>query len=224
MGEAFEFKQVRYCYGDVCALGDVSFSLPERSLTALVGPNGGGKSTLIKLLAGLLKPEAGKISRQSDVGYVSQTAGFDLSFPVTVREMVLMGTLDRRIRPFFHYGSVHRENAAKAIRRVGLSGFEQRGVGQLSGGQLERAAIARTLASNAGIIALDEPDASLDIDATRELYEVLKELKRERTIVIASHHVNVVLDIADSALFVNKTVTPWEPAALKDKLKGGMTL
>ena len=224
MENAVEFKNVRYCYGSVCALSDVSLALPRRSLTALVGPNGGGKSTLIKLLAGLLRPEAGEVIRNGDVGYVPQAIAFDLTFPMTVREMVLMGTLDQQIKPFFRYGKVHRESAALAISRVGLSGFEQRGIGQLSGGQLGRAVIARVLASSAAVIVLDEPDASLDIDATKELYALLKELKTEKTILIASHHVDVVLDIADSALFVNNTVACWEPALLRDRLKGGIAL
>jgi zinc transport system ATP-binding protein len=224
LGKVVEFKHIRYCYGSVCALADVSFAVPTCSLTALVGPNGGGKSTLIKLLAGLLRPEAGEVIRNGDVGYVPQSVAFDLSFPLTVHDMVLMGTLDRQIKPFFRYGKAHREAAALAIRRVGLTGFEHRGIGQLSGGQLGRAVIARVLASSAAVIALDEPDASLDIDATKEFYAMLKALKAEKTILIASHHVDVVLDIADSALFVNNTVTRWEPAALKEKLKGGMAL
>jgi zinc transport system ATP-binding protein len=221
---AAEFKNVRFCYSTVCALAGVSFALPARHITALVGPNGGGKSTLIKLLAGLLKPDTGEISRDGEVGYVPQATGFDLTFPITVWDMVLMGTLNSAIRPFFRYGDTHREAASRALRRVGLDGYKQRGIGQLSGGQLGRAVIARALASSASIIALDEPDASLDIDAARELYTMLKELKNEKTIVIASHHVDVVLDIADSALFVSKSVSPWAPGALKDRLKGGIAL
>ncbi len=216
----------RFCYGEVCALHSVSFSLPQHSLTVLIGPNGGGKSTLIKLIAGLLKPDEGTIARtEGAVGYVPQGTEFDLSFPLTVRELVLMGTLPGRIRPFFRYSDAEKKTAMQAIERVGLRGFEGRGIGQLSGGQLRRAVIARVLASEAAIIALDEPDANLDIDAVRDLYMLLGTLKSDKTIIMASHHVNTALDIADKALFVHGTVEQYDdPAVLKEKLKGGLAI
>ncbi|MHB1314064.1 MAG: metal ABC transporter ATP-binding protein [Christensenellales bacterium] len=219
------FRDVRFCYGEVCALGGVNFSLREKTLTALIGPNGGGKSTLIKLMAGLLQPETGTVSKGLAVGYVPQITPFDTSFPLTVRELVLMGTLSEKIHPFFKYGYAQKTSASAAIKRVGLSGYESRGISQLSGGQLKRAIIARALASNADVIVLDEPDANLDIDAARDLYAMLHTLKADKTIVIASHHVDAVLDIADCALYVNKNVTVYNaPDVLKDKLKDGLML
>ena len=219
-------NNARFCYGEVCALHSVHFSLPQHSLTVLIGPNGGGKSTLIKLIAGLLKPDEGTIARaEGAVGYVPQGTEFDLSFPLTVRELVLMGTLPRTIRPFFRYGNAEKKTAMQAIQRVGLRGFEERGIGQLSGGQLRRAVIARVLASEAAIIALDEPDANLDIDAVKDLYMLLGTLKSDKTIIMASHHVNTALDIADKALFVHGTVEQYDdPAVLKEKLKGGLAV
>jgi zinc transport system ATP-binding protein len=191
----------------------------------LVGPNGGGKSTLIKLLAGLIYPEDGSILRTGTIGYVSQAPGFDVLFPITVRELVLMGTLSRDILPFSRYTSRQRARALDAIDRVGLAGFESRGIDQLSGGQLKRALIARALAADVDIIALDEPDASLDIDAAGDLYHMLDELKADRTIIIASHHIDAILDIADSAVYVNKTAKTYpSPMRLKEELKGGLVL
>lgn len=222
-----DFQDIRFCYGEVCALDGVNFSLHKNTLTALVGPNGGGKSTLIKLLAGLIHPEDGSILRgkESAVGYVSQTPGFDVLFPVTVRDLVLMGTLSREIRPFSRYTGRQRDRALDAIGRVGLIGYESRGIDQLSGGQLKRALIARSLAADVDIIALDEPDASLDIDAAKDLYVMLNELKGDKTIVIASHHIDAILDIADSAVYVNKTTkTNSLPQRLKEELKGGLVL
>lgn len=222
-----DFKEIRFCYGEVCAVDDVNFSLLKNTLTALVGPNGGGKSTLIKLLAGLIHPEGGSILRAEGctVGYVSQTPGFDVLFPITVRDLVLMGTLSREIRPFSRYTERQKDSALDAIKRVGLVGFESRGIDQLSGGQLKRALIARSLASDVDIIALDEPDASLDIDATEDLYAILNELKGDKTIVIASHHIDAILDIADSAIYVNKTTRTYpSPQRLKEELKGGLMI
>lgn len=218
------FRGVRYCYESVCALHDVNFSVPGQGLTALVGPNGGGKTTLIRLLSGLLAPDEGEIIGGGAVGYVPQHAAVDTSFPLTVRELVLLGTLGRRIRPFDRLTARQKATADEAIRRVGLSGVAARGIGQLSGGQRGRALIARALASDARVIALDEPDASLDTDAMRELYAMLCALKADKAIVIASHHVGAVLDIADTALYVCGTVELYSsPARLKEKLKGGVT-
>lgn len=221
------FKNVRFCYGEVCAVNSVNFSLMSKKLTVMVGPNGGGKSTLIKLLSGLLKPEEGSITYRHgiDVGYVPQSIFFDTSFPLTVGELVLQGTLSKEISLFRRYTTRQKERAAEAILRVGLNGYERRGISQLSGGQLKRAVIARAFASDANMIALDEPDASLDVDAAKELYSILSLLKDEKTIVIASHHIETVLDIADRAIYVNKTASEYaSPDRLKDVLNGGISL
>jgi zinc transport system ATP-binding protein len=201
--------------------------LPPHRLTVFVGPNGGGKSTLIKLLAGLLKPQEGTITyrKNVEIGYVPQNSAFDTAFPLTVEEMVLQGTLPKQIRPFSRYTSLQKERAADAMRRVGLEQYGKRGVGQLSGGQLQRAVIARTLASSADIVALDEPDACLDVDAARELYDILRTLKGEKTILLASHNIETALSIADRAIYVNKTVREYfSPHALRDELKGGISI
>ncbi len=221
------FTNVRFCYGEVCAVTGVNFSLHEKELTVLIGPNGGGKSTLIKMMTGLFKPDEGDITFRKgiEVGYVPQNFAFDTSFPLTVEELVLQGTLPKRIRPFAKYSSSQRNQAAKAIEQAGLSDCAGRGIGQLSGGQLKRAVIARAFASDANLIALDEPDASLDVDAGKELFDILHRMKSEKTIVIASHNINSILDIADHALYVNKTVSEFASCReLKDRLKGGISL
>ena len=222
-----QFHNVRFCYGEVCAVHGVDFPVASRKMTLLVGPNGGGKSTLIKLLSGLLKPQEGSIERRGslEIGYVPQNFYFDTTFPLTVGELVLQGTLPREIRPFRRYSAAQRERAAQAVSRVGLEGFENRGIAQLSGGQLKRAVIARAFASSADMIALDEPDASLDIDAAKELYSILRSLKDEKTIVMASHNIEAALDIADTAVYVNKKAVVFaSPEDLKTALKGGISI
>ncbi|NLI53816.1 MAG: metal ABC transporter ATP-binding protein [Clostridiales bacterium] len=221
------FQNVRYCYGEVCAIIGANFSLPEKQLTVLVGPNGGGKSTLIKLRAGLMKPDDGTIDIRAgvNIGYVPQSNSFDASFPLTVRDLVLQGTLPNAIKPFQRYSPSQREKAARAIQRVGLEGLESRGLSQLSGGQLKRAVIGRLLASDTSMIVLDEPDASLDVAAAKDLYAMLYKLKAEKTIVLASHNLDVALDLADHAIYVSKTVTAFPSARmLKETLKGGIQL
>ena len=112
-GTKITFEDVRFCYGEVCAVSGVSFSLKKHTLTALVGPNGGGKSTLIKLLAGLMVPDDGSITFDNGItiGYVPQGNGLDDTFPITVREIVLSGTLPNAIRPFFRYTAAQRRTA-----------------------------------------------------------------------------------------------------------------
>ena len=166
---------VRYCYGEVCAVHGVSFSLPRNSLTVLVGPNGGGKSTLIKMMTGLMKPDAGThitFRKGLEAGYVPQNFAFDTTFPLTVEDLVLQGTLPKEIRPFSRYSAAQKDKStAEAIAQAGLTGFEKRGIGQLSGGQLKRAVIARAFRLRRRLIALDEPDAGLDVDAAKELLD-----------------------------------------------------
>ncbi len=138
------FNGIRYCYGEVCAVHGVNFFVHEKNIAALVGPNGGGKSTILKIAAGLLKPDAGDIgfAGSNNVGYVAQDHGIDISFPITVREIVLSGTLYKSIKPFAKYDAEQKEKASQAMAKVGLAGFEDRGVNQLSGGQLKRAMIS----------------------------------------------------------------------------------
>jgi len=221
------FHNVRFCYGEVCAVQGVNFSLLQKELTVLIGPNGGGKSTLIKLMTGLIKPDEGSIEYRKglEVGYVPQNFTFDTSFPLTVEDLVLQGTLQKKIRPFSRYSSAQKARARAAIVHAGLSGCENRGIGQLSGGQLKRAVIARVFASDANLIALDEPDAGLDVEASGELLEILSQMKRHKTIVMAGHNISQLCGIADQALYVNKTVREYaSPIELKDKLKGGISL
>lgn len=221
------FRGVRYCYGDVCAVQNVTFSIVKNTLVPLLGPNGGGKSTLIRLLSGLIRPEEGVIetARNMRIGYVSQNAQFDITFPITVKEFVLHGTLEKKLKPFYRYSTDDYVRALHALERVGLLKYEARGINQLSGGQLRRAMIARVIASGADIIVLDEPDSSLDIDAIGKLYEVLDSLREDKTIVVSSHHVSSILDIADKALYVNQTVKVYDkPEILKEKVENGILI
>ena len=225
--ELIVMDNVRYCYGSVCAVHEVGFSADDQTLIALVGPNGGGKSTLIKLLSGLLHPDSGSIilNNGSTVAYVSQNINFDDAFPITVKELVLTGTLDKSIKLFARYSNQQKEKAKKAIDRVGLQGYQNRRVNQLSSGQLKRAVIARALATDADIIVLDEPDSSLDIDACKELYSILDGLKKDKTVIVASHKIDSILDIADSAIYINENALFFsDPMELKDKLRDGLVI
>jgi len=190
-------------------------------MTAFVGPNGGGKSTLMKLLVGLLTPGHGRIAiwENAKMGYVPQTVAFDKAFPLTVFELVLMGTLTGRLIPFYRYTPVQRGKAREALERLSLNGLEGRGLRQLSTGQLKRVLIARALASDADIWVLDEPDESLDRESSRALYRLLEDFKGEKTILIVSHKTDTILDIADAGVYVNRRAEYYDrPESLKHLL------
>lgn len=225
--EFIRFENVRFCYENICAVDQVNFTAKENTITAIVGPNGGGKSTLIKLLLGFIRPDHGQIqfARKHTIGYVSQTIAFRRSFPITVRQMVLMGTLDPHIKPFYRYTEDQKKIAEESLVQVGLKTYTNRHISQLSIGQLQRACIARALASKADLLVLDEPDAGLDIAVTKELYAILNTLKKDHTIVIASHRIDAILDIADNAVYANQSVQQYPlPKVLQNKLKGGIQL
>jgi len=225
--DSIALRDVRFCYGDVCAVDNITFSVKDRSFAAIVGPNGGGKSTIIKLIAGLLKPDKGtvQINAGRKVGYVPQTVGFDRSFPATVYDFILMGTLPSALMPFFRYGREHHERAAGAMNRVGLAGMGTRSIEQLSSGQLKKTLIARALASSADILLMDEPDESLDMQSARSLYEILGSLKCEKTIIAVSHRMDDVLDMADCAVYVEHGARCFEnPGELKSMLMNNKRL
>ena len=227
MNKVAKFNDVRLCYENVCAIESATFDIPSNKLTAFVGPNGGGKTTIIKLLIGLLKPNEGdiKVNGKISMGYVPQEYTFDKCFPITVKEMVLSGTIESNIHPYFKYSKEKNERAINAIKIAGLLDVEKRGINQLSGGQLKRTVIARALATGAEIIVLDEPDSNLDSRAVKELYELLNKLKETKTIVVISHNLDYILDVADKAIYVNKTIKCFDnPKELNERILRGLII
>ena len=180
-------------------LEDVSLTINEREFVCILGPNGGGKTTLLKLMLGLLHPTKGRVRvrglapRQArrHMGYVPQGFQYDPQFPVRVIDVVLMGRLDRtrRVGP---YRLSDRQAAFDALRHVELLELRDHPVSSLSGGQRQRALIARALASEPEILLLDEPTASLDLAAEARLYELLDRMRDRLTMVMVSHDVGFV--------------------------------
>ena len=206
-----DVQDVCFAYGGQEVLHNVTFAVPAQAFVAVVGPNGGGKTTLLKLLLGEIEPRFGDVRVLGDlpqavrrrVGYVPQTLPFDLGFPVCVRDVVLMGRVDRhRVGP---YRATDRRAASEALARVGLSEFERRSFGALSGGERQRVLIAQALVSSPELLLLDEPTASVDPAATSRLHALFHELKRDRTIVMVSHNLGAVTGHATHVLCVNRT-------------------
>lgn len=190
------------------ALENINLDINSDDFLAIIGPNGGGKSTLLKLILGLLKPKTGKINiflNNDEIGYVPQNTNLNTDFPITALEVVLMGHIGVR-RKLFGYSKHDVECAKHSLSQVGMQGFENRKIGDLSGGQRQRVFIARALCANPKVILLDEPTASIDVKGQNEIYELLKELNKKICIVVVSHDISVLLNYAKKVAHVNKNL------------------
>jgi zinc transport system ATP-binding protein len=181
---------VVFAYDDEPILDHVTLEVGRRDFLAVIGPNGGGKTTLLKVMLGLLAPRSGRVERHSTrsraLGYVPQFATFDRDFPLRVREVVAMGRL--RLRgPLRRYTSADRIAVAAALARMGLAPIAEHPVGQLSGGQLQRTLIARALVGEPELLLLDEPLASVDAEFREVLVDTLRELHASLPIVVVTH-------------------------------------
>jgi zinc transport system ATP-binding protein len=192
-------------------LKDVEFVLQEGDFLGIIGPNGGGKTTLLKLLLGILKPDRGLIRVLGEephdaklrVGYVPQDTDFNRTFPISVMDVALMGRL-ARIRRGFGYSREDRGKVQSILKGVGMWEYRHRSIGQLSGGQRQRVFIARALVTDPEILFLDEPTASVDPEFQTDLYEFLKELNDRVTIVVITHDIGVISSHMKSIACINK--------------------
>lgn len=191
-----ELRGVSFAYDGLPVLRNVDFELLEGDFVGIIGPNAGGKTTLLKLILGLLEPDEGTIrvfgrsarEARGMVGYVPQYARFDRTFPIRVRRAVAMGTLGRTRPQVTDLDTA----VSRALERVELSGVADRQIGQLSGGQLQRVLIARALVGEPRLLLLDEPTSSVDTRIGRSVHELLEDLAREITIVLVSHDIGVI--------------------------------
>ena len=200
-----EIKDLWFSFNGLPVLEAVNLAVSEKGFVALIGPNGGGKTTLLKLMLGLLEPERGDIRifgkspRQSArrIGYVPQEIGINKSFPISVMDVVLMGRL-KPGRGLSGYSQNDKTAAQKILEQLEMWEFRSHRIGELSGGQRQRVAIARALANKPKLVLADEPTAALDKDSGRIVVNLLKKLTHEAksTVVIVTHD-NRILDVAD---------------------------
>ncbi|MBW2095278.1 MAG: ABC transporter ATP-binding protein [Deltaproteobacteria bacterium] len=210
---AIEIKDLWFAYDRIPVLKEVSFTLEQGDFMAIIGPNGGGKTTLLKLMLGLLEPQKGTIrilgkkprDARKKLGYVPQSTDINLTFPLSVFELALMGRLSRS-RFGRRYSHEDKEKVAALLKKVGMWDYRFWPVGNLSGGQRQRIFIARALAVEPAILFLDEPTASVDREFEIGLYELLEELNRKVTVVVITHDVGVVSRHVKSVACVNHTL------------------
>ncbi|MDR1421175.1 MAG: ABC transporter ATP-binding protein [Treponema sp.] len=194
---ALEFEGVSFSYGETKVLENASFHIHEGEFVALVGPNGSGKTTVLKLLLGLKTPGAGKIELfGARAGYVPQQPPGDEIFPISVRNVVRMG----RLLPSRLYSKEDRSAAEEALRQAEISDLADRPYGALSGGQRRRVLVARALAARPDILILDEPTANMDAESGERLFDILGKLKGTTTILIVTHDTDFVSSLTDRVL------------------------
>lgn len=213
MSLPIHIENLDFSYGSITVLEQASLSISDKEFVCVVGPNGGGKTTLLKLLLGLLEPQTGTVSVFGEspamgrkwIGYLPQHANLDPKFPVTALDVVLMGRLGKT-RGIGPYAKADRTAARDMLNRVGLDALSKRPISALSGGQRQRVLIARALVSDPKLLLLDEPTSSLDDYVERELYDLLKELNKQLTVMVVTHDIGFVSSYIDKVVCVNRQV------------------
>jgi len=211
--EVIRIREMWAGYENDPVLENINLSVYESDFIGLIGPNGGGKTTLIKVLLGLLPPQRGEVQimgkpvaqGREHIGYVPQVVVFDRDFPISVWEVALMGRLGKR-RLFRRYSVEDEEIVAESLRRVELLDQRKRTIGELSGGQRQRAYIARALATQPDILLLDEPTASVDPQVSDDIFETLNMLNEHVTILLISHDMNAVSSYTKTVGCLNRTL------------------
>jgi len=213
MQNDIQINHLYFSYDGATVLEDINLSYNKNEFLAIIGPNGGGKSTLLKMMIGLLEPERGEVllfgekplQVSHEIAYVPQDTIANKDFPIKVMDVVLMGRLSKS-KAFATYSKEDQEIALRMLERVGMKGFENQKINTLSGGQRQRVFIARALACEAKIMFLDEPTASIDTAGQIDMFKLLKSLNDTVGIVIISHDINVALNYATKVVHVNRTL------------------
>lgn len=199
MKKIVELTNVNFAYDHQKILQNITFDIYKNDFMAILGPNGGGKTTLLKLLLGLLKPDSGVIKIlgkkpykiRKKLGYVPQYSEFDKDFPILVKEVVMMSSLNgKSIFPWFDKNVEKR--AFELLDSLSIIHLADKKMGELSGGQKQRTLIARALMSDPEILLLDEPMASLDFSVEEDIYQLLKKINENKTIVFVTHDIGII--------------------------------
>jgi len=201
-----------FTIGGFDVLHDINIAVFPGDFISIIGPNGGGKTTLLRLILGLLTPTRGSIRVNGDpprtaktpIGYVPQHVNHNLSFPATSLDVVLMGLFNPSRRGRFRYTVEEKNRAQAALDKMGIGDCAGKKIKALSGGQRQRVLIARALISQPELLVLDEPTASIDTKGRTEFYELLKRLNQELTILMVSHDLMIVAAYAKSMICLNR--------------------
>jgi zinc transport system ATP-binding protein len=207
-------ENINYSYNkNTNVLENIGFEVQRNDFIGLIGPNGGGKSSLLKIVLGLINPDQGKIMVFGDnpkksrdrIGYVPQYSRIDLDYPITVQEVVMSGLLGRKIIGSF-FSEEEKEKTGQALEIMKLSNLKNRAIGDLSGGQRQRVLLARALVRDPELLLLDEPTNNVDQEGGNDLYELLSVLNKRMTIIIVSHDFSAVSKYVNRIFCLNKKI------------------
>lgn len=209
-----EIENVSVSYGQIRALANLNLTIFEKDYLGIIGPNGGGKSTLLKAILDLVPLTEGKIvyndtSRKNSnikIGYVPQITEMNRMFPITVFEVVLSGKLPLKFKPFFHYDSFATQDTFDTLDKVGILKLANRQISELSGGEFQKMLIARALSVKPTILFLDEPTAMIDNASQKQVFRLLKTLSSEMTIVLVTHHITTILKQVNRLVYLDKNI------------------
>ncbi len=212
MNSILTFENVNFTYGEIPVIIDASFCLHAGKPMCVVGPNGGGKTTLLKLILGITQPDSGTIKilgkspmkARQDIGYMPQSIRFDPKFPITVDEVVGMGLMKPWQLGFWNKPDT--DQIKEALEAVNLTHRGNEQFANLSGGQRQRVLIARAIVSKPKLLLLDEPTANLDLTLESQLLETLQDFHPDMTIIMVSHDLGFVSETVEEVLCVNRTI------------------
>lgn len=218
MNQVIKVENLSFTYQDLPVLDNVSFEVFSGEFVGIIGPNGGGKTTLLKILMDIIKPASGRVLLFGEspravlkkIAYVPQVLRCDKQFPISVLEVVLSGRLSHL--PWYgRFSTQDKKIAIDILDQMGLAQFQHRPFGMLSGGQAQRVLIARALASHPSLLLLDEPTASVDMQAEADIYALLKELKGKITILMVTHDLRIAMEHVQRVLCVQHQVISLQP-------------
>ncbi len=221
-----EARNISFAYpGGALILDNIDWQVQAGEFVALVGPNGGGKSTLLKIILGLLKPQQGRVQLlgqavekgRARIGYVPQFADFARDYPISVEETVLLGRLGKT-RSWFGYNPEDRRIAQRVMEDTYIAPLHAQRLGTLSGGQLQRVLIARALACEPEILLLDEPTANIDMRTEEDIFDLLKTFNQRMTIIVVSHDIGFISSYVHRVACLNKTLVCHHTDALHGEL------
>jgi zinc transport system ATP-binding protein len=222
--QVIEIENVSFAYNGVLVLENVSFGVTKGDFLSIVGPNGGGKTTLLKLILGLLLPRSGEIrifgrppeKSRERIGYMPQHMHFDPQFPIAATDVVLMGRLGNRFGS--RYTKEDKQAVIDALEEVDMTCCLKQSFSNLSVGQRQRVLLARALVSKPEILLLDEPTANVDMEIENKLYDILNSLNERMTILMVTHDLGFVSRIVRSVICVNKRVVVHPTSQINGKL------
>ncbi|WP_042142917.1 metal ABC transporter ATP-binding protein [Paucisalibacillus sp. EB02] len=218
MNSIISLRNINYSYEKKTILHHINFEIPRGAFVGLLGPNGGGKTTLIKIILGISKPDSGSLTLfdkpleefkdWNKIGFVSQKSNsFNKGFPASVYEVVSSG-LTSKVGYFKFFNQKHKEKILQAIDAVGMSDYTYENIGNLSGGQQQRVFIARALVSEPELLILDEPTVGVDYENVQRFYELLHDLNKQNgiTLLLVTHDTGTMTKYATNIACLNKTL------------------